>query len=331
MAERDFPFNPEPVASLEEPRRPLTREEEEEELVRQRVVAELLKAAVAPRPDYVEFGEAQFRSDPLVFGSGGKEQWDGQIFDIDRLQDVKDRYTQALKDRLQEGSAFRARLGRQDLPWISPSRGFPGHDDYIKDYVEDTPVKLLPGTLGRRRPGGGFDSILGSTKKDGSRAGVTLWPHAHDGAGSVPERVEAINQELGETLEHEMEHVFDQSYNTGFLVQGLSMAQEGLLKKISGRDQKKRPARAGWENLAHVRISVVLAREALGKEVMTKKDVEDIISGKHKALKDGRHSDEVHKLQRFLKDGAKNRSVDELTRLLNLVAERQVNEGTEEV
>lgn len=328
MADRDFPFKPEPIPSLERPRRPLTREEEEEELVRQRVVAELLKAALAPRPN-VEFGEAVFRSDPLIL-SGGEERWEDQIYDIDRLQDTKDRYTQALTERLKYDSPFRERLREQDLPWYRARRGFPGHDDYIRDYVENTPVKLLSGTYGRRSPGG-WDVILGSTKEDGDRAGVVLYPHAHKGAGKPGGYTEAVNRELGETLEHELEHVFDQSYNTGFLVQGLSTAQEGLLKKISGRDTGKQKRRPASQDLPHVRISVILAREALGKEVMSKKDVEDIISGKHEALKKGRHSVEVRRLQRFLKDGAKNRSVDELTRLLNLVAERQVNEGTEEV
>ena len=329
MADRDFPFNPEPILSIERPRRPLTREEEEEELVRQRVVSELLKAAVAPRPN-VEFGEAVFRSDPLIL-SGGKERWEEQIYDIDRLQDVKDRYTQALTERLKYDSPFRERLREQGLPWYRASRRSPSHEDYIRDYVEGTPVRLLTGTYGRRSLGGGFDSILGSTQKDGSKAGVVLYPHAHDGAGMPGSPVEAVNRELGETLEHELEHVFDQSYNTGYFVQGLSDAQKGLLEKISGRDTGRQKRRPASENLPHVRISVVLAREALGKEFMTKKDVEDIISGKHEALKKGRHSHEVRRLQKFLKDGAKNRSVDELTRLLNLVAERQVNEGTEEV
>ena len=329
MADRDFPFNPEPIPSLERPRRPLTREEEEEELVRQRVVAELLKAAVAPRPD-VEFGEAVFRSDPLIL-SGGEERWEDQIYDIDRLQDVKDRYTQALTERLKYDSPFRERLREQGLPWYRASRSSPSHEDYMRDYVEGTPVRLLTGTYGRRNPGGGFDAILGSTKRDGSKAGVVLYPHAHKGAGKPGGYIEAVNRELGETLEHEMEHVFDQSYNTGYFIQGLSDAQENLLEKISGRDTGKQKRRPASENLPHVRISIILAREALGKEVMSKKDVEDIISGKHEALKKGKHSVEVRRLQKFLKDGAKNRSVDELTRLLNLVAERQVNEGTEEV
>ena len=270
---------------------------------------ELRRAALRPPPK-VEFGEAKFRSSPIevvpemehkfaskdTFLNAGFEP----RYDLESLQETKDRKIQALLERL-DSDLFRERLSEQGLS-LSPRLR-----RKMRDEVKKVPVKADWGTLS-----GGGSITKGRTTWSGFEPfRVTLYPDA----GNSP-------KEHNRTLSHELEHVFDENYRSRY--RNLSSSQRATLHALSGRDKGERKKYPRSEDLGHVRISVMLAREALGKEILTTEDVKRIMENKDK-------NSEFKLLQKLLKEGAKHRPVDELTRLLNLVAEQQVDDGTRTV
>ena len=279
-----------------------------EERAQQEAVAQLLREALRPRSN-IEFGEALFRSKPLETKNSG---WGWPGFDIPALQEAKDRKIQALKERL-NSELFRSRLMEQGVPFT------PEHERVMKDYIKDVPVKLTPGQWGNFR-GKTLVTLAGETQEREGRPSVELFPHNIHGRGrSKTERRAAADKRLQQVLSHELEHVFSNSYNYGWMIDDLSDAQEETLRKIAGREIGQRVV--STESLEHVRVAIMLTREALGKEILTEDDVQKLISGEHQ-------NKELQKLQKVLKEGLEERPIEELTRLLNLVAEQQADDGT---
>lgn len=231
--------------------------------LRKQALDVLLSQAVQPQSQ-LELGPATFDTETIknLTHHRGLE---------DRLQAVKDQRLRVIEERLRN-PLFRERLLAQGID-IDP--------EVIESVLLNlprAPMSIEPGVM----------SLFGAARaKEGQPIRAMIFPETHlfnqlSEAERKGERLstklsEASLRHIDETVEHELEHVLEFMFNPKFKMgegivqrtQPFQSADRGGLVDL----QRAALRKIGTEDLSHVRLGILKAREFLGKENLTEEDV----------------------------------------------------------